>query len=180
MGNFWKSQHGQDTIEQIKITKNERYGVKPKNINPCTICGTMVLERKTCSFDCLVKHQSRRQTKYLKNPENRKKYRGNSGKSYMEESFTKWLNENYSGRFYEQVHFQNEENNKHGWADFVFPKEKIIIELDGTHHKNRIEIDETRDEYLTRVKGYQVYRIGIYEYYRKTKMPLVKALLSIS
>jgi very-short-patch-repair endonuclease len=151
-----------------------------KKKSTCTVCGTEVIGRKTCSSECLRKHLSIRQSALLKDANHRKKYRGNSGKSYMEESFEVWLTENYSGKYYDQIHFYNEETGKHGWADFVFPKEKIIIELDGTHHRNRATLDSIRDEYLHRVRGFTVYRITIHEYYKKSKLPLIKSLLNIS
>lgn len=42
-------------------------------------------------------------------------------------------------------------------TDFCALKQKIIIELDGTHHKNQGEYDEERRRYLEN-KGYKVIR----------------------
>lgn len=164
-------------IKEIRIKKHNAAMEKKKST--CTICGVEVIGRKTCSTECYNKHQSVRQTALLKNPEHRKKYRGNSGKSYMEESFDKWLSENYGGKYFDQIHFFNEESRKHGWIDFLFPKEKIIIELDGTHHRKRENLDNIRDEYLKRKRGYTVYRITIYEYQKQSKLSLIKQLLNI-
>jgi len=167
-----------EEAKQIKSKKSEEAFLKNKK--NCTVCGREIFYRKTCSRECYNKHQSLRQTARLKDPVQRKVYRGNSGKSYMEESFENWLDEHYSGRYFTQIHFFNPETNKHGWADFVFPKEKIIFELDGTHHRKRALLDAIRDEYLERARGFKVYRITIHEYYRQSKLPLVKSLLNIS
>lgn len=172
-----KTQSNQRHIEMKEV---RRMATKIRDTKPCVICGTDVVSRKTCSHECYIKYLSIRQSEYLKVPENRKKYRGNSGRSYLEKSFDAWLTEHYVGKYHEQVHFYNEESSKHGWADFVFPKEKLIIELDGTHHRNRKELDDTRDAYLTRNRGYTVLRVTIHEYYKKTKLELIKSLLNIA
>lgn len=44
---------------------------------------------------------------------------------------------------------------------------KIIVELDGTQHRNTIKSDIIRDEYLSSL-GYNVIRISYKEYKNKT------------
>jgi len=129
--------------------------------------------KKTCSLQC----QKDLQAKWLKT--NRSHIKGNGQKSYMELSFAEWLNDNYSGRWYDEIHFYNKESKKHGWIDFVFPKEKLIIELDGSHHKKRKHLDDIRDEYLTRVRGYFVLRIPQSEYVKQTRLNEVCLLLNV-
>lgn len=77
-----------------------------------------------------------------------------------------------------EIHFINKDNGKNGWIDFIFPKLKIVIELDGTHHIKRQHLDKIRDDYLTG-KGYHVIRISIKEYKNKSKIKEVKELLGI-
>ena len=122
------------------------------------------------------------QTAYLKNPENRKKYKGNNSPSYMELSFRNWLlnnnfKENIHG-FLTEIHFYNKLYKKHGWIDFLFPKLKLIIELDGNHHRYRKELDTIRDNYLLS-KGYTVIRITHTEYTKRTRMNEICKLLGV-
>jgi very-short-patch-repair endonuclease len=42
-------------------------------------------------------------------------------------------------------------------VDFCAPRQKLVIELDGSHHFDRVAYDEARSEFL-RVKGYRVMR----------------------
>jgi very-short-patch-repair endonuclease len=45
------------------------------------------------------------------------------------------------------------------FLDFYFTEKKIDLEIDGSQHKNRIESDKRRDEYLTSL-GIKVFRIN--------------------
>jgi very-short-patch-repair endonuclease len=47
-------------------------------------------------------------------------------------------------------------------VDFLLPEQKIILELDGSVHKDRDAKDDNRSRYLL-FKGYNVYRIYNYE-----------------
>lgn len=94
----------------------------------------------------------------------------------MEETFEKWLkqvglNKSIKG-YLTEVHFYNKITKRHGFCDFVFPKIRLIIELDGTHHLKRQAIDKIRDEHL-QTRGWEVLRVTIKEYYNKSKLPLV-------
>ena len=133
--------------------------------------------RKFCSDICRKLAASRRMSSWLKT--HRDHIKGPHKPSYMEESFTKWLKENNSPRWFEQVYFWNEEQKKNGWADYVFPRLKLIIELDGSHHKKRKILDEIRDEYLNRVRGYTIIRISQYEYFKQTRIKEIKLLLEL-
>lgn len=44
------------------------------------------------------------------------------------------------------------------YPDFLFPKEKMIIEIDGRHHLDQVEHDSTRDEIFEN-NGFVVIRI---------------------
>ncbi|KKN07368.1 hypothetical protein LCGC14_1067890 [marine sediment metagenome] len=133
--------------------------------------------KKYCSKQCRNNAASKRMTFWLKT--HRDHIKGPHTPSYMEESFTKWLKENNAPRWFEQVYFWNEEQKKNGWADYVFPQLKLIIELDGSHHKKRKDLDAVRDEYLNRVRGYKVVRISQYEYFKQTRTEEIKSLLGL-
>lgn len=98
----------------------------------------------------------------------------------MEQSFREWLENlgikhGVSG-YLPEIQFYNPTTKKHGWADFVFPRLKLIIELDGSHHKNRRDLDHIRDVYLSN-RGWSVLRIQHTEYRKKSRIGEVLVLL---
>lgn len=148
----------------------------------CLFCSTIKIVRqsyklKYCSKQCQNSASSIRTSNYLKN--NRSHIRGPHKPSYMEESFASWLKQNYTDKWYSEVYFWNHELKKNGWADFVFPKEKLIIELDGSQHRKTVEKDQIRDEYLLRDRGYKVYRITHKDYVKQIRINEVKVMLGI-
>jgi very-short-patch-repair endonuclease/predicted nucleic acid-binding Zn ribbon protein len=161
---------------------------KNKNLAKWFQCKSCEMEfqaynkRKYCSKTCLSDDFSRRQTEYLKKPENRKKYKGRSQPSYMEESFEQWLKQNglteSVNGYLKEIHFYNPNTKKHGWVDFLFPRLKLIIELDGTQHRKTVDQDRIRDDYL-KSRGWQVNRIAHSEYRKKTKLLLIKEKLGL-
>ena len=88
----------------------------------------------------------------------------------MERTFVAWLESHGITKgiygYWDQVHFKHKPNNKvkNGWADFLFVSRRLIIELDGSHHKSRKHLDEVRDAHLSSRRGYQVIRITHAEY----------------
>ena len=98
----------------------------------------------------------------LRDPEKRKNY-GRGKKSYMELYFENWLLRNKIEGWEYDKHFWNEDIKKNYFADFCFEDKRLIIELDGTQHKNTIEADAIRDEYLRSI-GYFVIRISYKEF----------------
>ena len=129
---------------------------------------------KSCSQECKNKNQA----EWLS--ENRSHIIGRNGPSYMESSFAKWLTKNgiepgYNG-FLTEIKFRNKASGKYGWIDFVFPRKRLIIELDGTHHKNRLELDAERDAYL-KTRGWEVVRISHREYIKKSRLSEILDLL---
>lgn len=174
---------------KIKISNKaiERNGVTYKQYRKiCKMCSVTFwsnTKRTFCSDECRNTHSSIRQTEWLKNnPDQFKKFRfGRScnHQSYMEQSFELWLNglgivEGLHG-YLKEVHFFNKLLGKNGWIDFVFPAKRLIVELDGTHHRSRKELDDKRDEYLTS-RGWDIIRISQNEYRKGDKK---KTLLSI-
>lgn len=101
-------------------------------------------------------------TEWLKKSENRKNL-GRHKKSWMEETFEKYLLENSIIGFETEKHFWNDEDRKNYYPDFIFEDAKLIIELDGTQHKKTIELDEKRDKWFL-TKGYIVVRISHNEF----------------
>jgi very-short-patch-repair endonuclease len=153
------------------VLNNKAKSKYSNNPPKCIFCGNILSyqkrNRKTCSLTYTNAYNSKRQTAYLKNPVNRKKYKGNGSQSYMEKSFEQWLLQNNIKNgingYLTELHFYNPNTNKHGWIDFIFPKLKLIIELDGNHHRCRKDLDNLRDDYL-KSKRYNVIRITHQEY----------------
>lgn len=171
-----KSNKSTPYIKRIKKTYTE---VKKTN---CMLCDKLFWVpaksiKKYCSTLCCNKASSIRMSEWLKH--NRDHIKGPHRKSYMEESFEKWLNNHDCPRWFDQVYFWNEEKKKNGWADYVFPSLKLIIELDGSHHKKRKRLDQVRDEYLYRIRGYNVVRITHTDYIKKTQVDYIKQLLGV-
>lgn len=161
--------------------KDGRYIPKLRN---CLGCNTQFHSaRKTCSRECLIAWNRRRASENLR--KNRHKYQGPHLRSYMEKSFAEWLDAKHITKgvygYMEQVHFKHKVDGrtKNGWADFVFVSRRLIIELDGTHHRNRVEFDKVRDEYLATKRGYNVIRITHREYQRQTRLAEIEKLLGI-
>jgi hypothetical protein len=146
-------------------------------LNECVYCGKPFYHKsniKTCSVICKTASSSQRMSEWLRNPNNRKNY-GRGKKSYLEQSFSDWLDTH--GIQYEcEVGFWNPELRKNYIVDFLFRNLNLIIELDGTQHKKTIEKDKIRDEYLSSI-GYKILRITHKEYRLKTHMGLIKTLL---
>lgn len=124
------------------------------HINTCLMCkthfGTTNKTKKYCDKPCRIRAASKRQSEFLR--KNRAHIRGPHKQSYMESTFEKWLTTHGIFRglsgYLPEVYFYNKNSNKNGWADFVFPRKRLIIELDGSHHKNRKELDRIRDAHL--------------------------------
>lgn len=133
-----------------------------------------------CSSQCQHKLSSIRTSKWLST--HRDHIKGPHRKSYMEKSFEEWLQKHniqkgMSG-YLPQLYFFNNETKKNAWADYVFPRLRLIIELDGTHHEKRKHLDDIRDQYLLR-RGWKVIRITITEYKNQSRVEEIKQLLHI-
>lgn len=163
------------------LEKRERI-YKRKN---CIICNKE--HRKsgfTCDIPCRKVYLSQQISKAVENGFNPNKNRGRSRKSYLEQSFTDWLNLN--GVIFSEEHpFKIYDD--HGtyvttyFADFYFEKHNLIIELDGTQHlkKEIIEYDTNRDLLISNKHGVDIFRISHAEYINQTKIDEVKTLLLI-
>ena len=150
----------------------------------CIVCDTQFTStRKTCSAECLHELHSKRASENLR--KNRHKYVGPHERSWMERTFVAWLESHGITKgiygYWDQVHFKHhpEGKTKNGWADFVFVSRRLIIELDGSHHKSRKHLDEVRDTHLSDHRGYKVIRITHAEYTKKTRLKHIHEALGI-
>ena len=147
-----------------KSTENNRR--KTPKIGNCKVCLTPFeyfswTKRVCCSMKCRM--------------EIVKQNRGRGKKSYMERSFSAWLDD--MGVVYEvEVHFRNEMLGKSYFVDFLFRDKNLIIELDGSQHKNTIEQDTIRDNFLASI-GFTVVRVTHKEYQDKSKIEYIKELV---
>lgn len=103
--------------------------------------------------------------------------RGRHKKSWLESSFSDWLDS--KGILYEtEVTVKNLKENKWYYVDFLFKDLNLIIELDGSQHKDTVESDTTRDNYLVSI-GYTVLRIAHSEYQSKSRLEEIEAVLGL-
>lgn len=134
----------------------------------CKVCGNIFKKGNTskalcCSKDCRMSIISLN--------------RGRHKKSWLELSFSDWLDSKHI--LYEtEVTVKNIEENKWYYVDFLFQDLNLIIELDGSQHKDTVESDTKRDNYLRSI-GYTVLRITHEEYQSKLKIEEVCSLLNI-
>lgn len=153
------------------------YPPKPKI---CVVCSKyhIHVQGKTCSDDCYKTLRSNQQSEILKTRVTRTNY-GRGKKSYLERSFENWAN-SYNLKFESEIPFKNDLLNKTYFADFVFNDYKLIIELDGTQHRNTVEQDAIRDLYILSNYNYYVLRISHSEYIHKTKLPILKLIFNLA
>ena len=164
------------SIESKKKTSEtlKRLGIKPPALikhgkyiywHSCEFCCNFVkMTRHTCSKSCLIKCYSQRASERLKKSDRRNYGRGKP--SYMEKSFSQWLNK-LQIAYQSEVKFYNPNIKKSYFVDFLFEDYKFIIELDGTQHKFYKESDKRRDSFLSSL-GYEVLRIEHRDYIKKT------------
>lgn len=156
------------------------------SFHDCLTCGSKIIhalaksksKRKTCSQQCQTMYMSRIQSERLSKTENRTNL-GRHKKSYLEASFEKWLIEK-GLTFDTEVHYRNSELNRSYYVDFLFKDKNLVIELDGTQHRNTVEKDKIRDEYLTRVHCLTVVRVTHKEYREKSRVGEICKLLGIT
>lgn len=135
--------------------------------NPSTV--------QTCSKKCRYKLIGMKKSESLKKAENRTNL-GRGKKSWLESSFEKWLENHKFKDFHMEYKVYNPNLKKTYFVDFMFPTKNLVVELDGTQHRNTIEQDRVRDEFLTSL-GYRVIRIPYSEYRSKAKVPELQKIL---
>jgi very-short-patch-repair endonuclease len=162
-----------------KLEKRKRI-YKRKN---CIICNKEHSKSGfTCDIPCRNLYLSQQISKAVENGFNPNKNRGRSRKSYLEQSFTDWLTTN-NVAFLEEHPFKIYDDLgayvTTYFADFYFEQHNLIIELDGTQHlkKENIEYDKNRDSLISNKYGVNIFRISHAEYISQTKIDVVKTLL---
>lgn len=149
------------------------------NIKTCIFCNNIFFnpKRKTCSESCYHALLSKNASEKLRCISNRKNY-GRHKKSYLELSFINWMKQNnIKHEYISEKQFYNDELKKNYYVDFFFPNLNLVIELDGTQHKNTVEKDKIRDEFLKRKFNLLIIRITYKEYQDKSKLKLIRSLL---
>lgn len=179
----WKPTVKQVEAAKISIAKlnYKQYGPAFTKIKQCKICNKFHPKNSnTCSDACNRKYLSIRiKNSIANNTFNPKSNRGRNKRSYMELSFEKWLNENYpSINYITEQPFRRYDIVKTYFGDFYFPDLALIIELDGTQHLKTIDYDIDRDAYIMSHYNVEILRISHNEYQNKSKLDLVKELLS--
>lgn len=166
-----------------KIKLGPPKGTIPKHYIPytkvsvCTICKKYHTRTgKTCSDICYKQQLS---ISIRKSGYEFAKNRGRHKKSYLEESFENWLLSHNYHNFIPEHKIKNTHEKKVYYADFYFPDKNLIIELDGSQHKNTIEKDQQRDEYIKKYYGLKIIRITHKEYRLKSRTEEIKSLLNI-
>lgn len=147
----------------------------------CIVCNTCIpnKHKKTCSEKCKGEHLSNLILDRIKKNK-RSNYRRDK-KSYLEDSFEKWLNQVLPHINYEPEYtIRNHLTKKWYFVDFYFPDLNLVVELDGKQHDRpkHKERDMIRDSYIVDHLNIQVFRISHTEYQSRSKLEEVKQLLS--
>lgn len=149
-------------------------------ISQCIICNKSHPKTgKTCSTQCKSHLLSKSIKSAIFNGHDPKRNRGRHKRSWLETSFESWLLENKITDFITEQPFKRHDQVKTYFVDFYFPKINLIIELDGTQHKNTQEYDQQRDQYISDRYNLEIIRISHKEYQQKTKLPLIQVKLGI-
>lgn len=177
-----KKRKARSQASRNKISTALKGKIKMCPVSWCKVCKTQIRKRniKTCSVECKNKLHSNHMKNYITTHPMHKFNRSPLKRSWMETSFEEWLishgmKHSLHGYLYE-IRFRNKLTKKNWRADYVFPKKRLIIELDGTHHNERKELDIIRDEYL-KSRGWNVLRVTHAEYKKKIKEQMIYDLL---
>ena len=160
--------------QTIKITKPPHTKIKQ-----CTVCGKFhPRNAKTCSDECYSELLSIRVIDRIKQNK-RSNYRRDK-KSYLEQSFEKWMiDNNIELTYIDEYTIKNHLTRKWYFVDFYFPDINLIVELDGKQHEKpkHKQADNDRDEYIESHLGIKVFRISYDEYQAGSKIEILKTLL---
>lgn len=162
-----------------KIKSGPPKGFIPKNapapytkIAQCVICGKYHPKNgKTCSKECKSTLLSKKANERIDNGWNPQENRCRSKPSYLERSFEIWLNQINISDYVKNKTFRCGEKIYYG--DFFFPKQNLLIELDGKQHKDNIEYDMRRDKLIKQYHGVETIRISYDEFVKKSKVQIV-------
>lgn len=128
---------------------------------------------RTCSIKCACDLR-KKNTTYAHVPLNRTRARP----SYLEQSFDSWLKlNNITDYTVEQPFRIVDGEGKYlttYFGDFYFPNLSLLIELDGTQHRNQVEYDKIRDARISDQYNIRIIRITHKEYINKSRLDEVK------
>ena len=160
-------------------------GTKPKErpkytkIKQCVVCSRYHPRYgETCGDECLSNLLSTKAIDCIK-----KKRRSNfrrDKKSYLEDSFEKWLvAEKFQSRYESEYTIRNHITGKWYFVDFYFPDHNLIVELDGKQHEkpSHKQADMIRDEFITYHLGIDVFRISHKEYQEGSRISELSNIL---
>lgn len=164
----------------IRKYNNENPLPQYSKVSFCHQCGTVIKHshRKTCSGECKSSLISNKIIKRIKT--NRRSNYRRDKKSYLEQSFERWLVDNKISTKYIDEHFiKNHRTGKWYFVDYYFPTVNLIVELDGKQHEKpkHKEADELRDTYIQTHLGIDVFRISYNEYQAGSKINQLLKLL---
>lgn len=169
-------------MRDINLRRSNDVDLPQQSCQICSIVFYRKESRKTCSKVCTGKLIGLKMKDYIKKTPGHKYNRSPIKQSWMELSFETWLNANGVNKgltgYLTEIRFYNANSKKNGRADFVFPRLRLIIELDGTHHITRKELDDIRDAHLNQ-RGWTVLRISHAEYKKQSKLDEIKQLLKL-
>ena len=98
--------------------------------------------------------------------------------SYLEKSFLHYLETHNVTDFIHNKTFRCDKKIYYG--DFYFPKRNLLIELDGSQHKETTEYDLERDRLILEYHGVKTLRVSHKEYVERSKQSIVDSLLGIT
>lgn len=180
--------HTNKTKVYTKKNKIKQKPVKKLKHKNCYICDTKFSTYgtgKTCSKLCHSSLLSSSQKKSIESSGgNRRRNMGRHKRSYLERSFSEWL-DSYSIKY--EIEYQIKRYNDDGsyrcsyYADFYFKDLNLIIELDGSTHDTpeAKAFDLDRDSYIQENHNLKIIRINHRDYRSKKFVPIICKLLGI-
>lgn len=187
--NKFRDSPSNETRKKISKTLKTKYSSEniDNNIKPqftticfCNVCNkpfaSKSISTKTCSSQCRKKLLSNIAITRIKN--NRRSNYRRDKKSFLEDSFEKWLTANNISDYESEYTIHNHLTKQWYFVDFYFPKLNLIVELDGKQHEKEYHKikDKIRDDYISNHLGITVFRISHKEYIEKSK---INSLLEI-
>lgn len=162
-----------------------KLGSKPSTYIPYTKVSQCVVCKKwhkgngkSCSMSCKKVILSASVKARIDNGWNPNENRNRSTPSFLEHSFECWLTSNQFKNYIKNKTFRC--GSKLYFGDFFFPDLNILIELDGTQHKQSVDYDMTRDALILQYHNVYTVRISYHEYMKKTKIDLIKFILGFT
>lgn len=158
--------------------ERKRINIMPPHtkVSQCEACSKYHSRyAKSCSDKCKRKLLSMSVNKRIDNGWNPQEHRNKSTPSYLENSFTMWLDSANYTNYVKNKTFRC--GPKIYYGDFYFPELSLLIELDGKQHKDNIKYDMMRDENILKYHNVYTYRISYNEFVAKTKIDIVITML---